>query len=619
MPANRPPKRRDFLKTAAAGAAGAMGLSALRFDKLLAQSTGGWVSGMQINPAIDNKRVICCHDTNMLTSTPANTSWANQNNSVNANLVASNLDQMAMQLAQRTTAADAWSTIFRSSKPWASTKVAIKTNAIQGTAGNHPRVAIIKKICDVFIDQLGVPVANVILYDANADASATYSTYASLTDATKIRATVSKYAQSLGGMVPVTIAASTKNISAPADLVNGVIDILVDISVLKVHSGPGTSYGFGSCSLCMKGHLGTFINAGTDSAPSSTGLHVLEAIFNINKHAAILGGNPVRQQLCIVDALLANGGNSATWSVRTDRIVMGTFAPIVDYLAATKLLLNSTVMAAGPMSAQGVTNAGILLPQFLTSFGYAATDTLQWVESGSGGTSSGAGGAGGSSGTSAAGGTGGSGGTSGAGGAGGSGGTSAAGGARSGGTSAAGGARGGGASATGGAGGGRTSATGGTGSGGTSATGGAGSGGTSAAGGAGSGGTSATGNAGSGGTSAAGGAGSGGATAAGGTPGSGGTVSSGVGGTDAPATSAASASGGSASTGGTSAGTRTGASSMGGSIGTTAASVSRGNSGGGCTVAGADRRATRWGALLAFGAVVAEKIRRLAGSGDRPS
>jgi hypothetical protein len=58
---------------------------------------------------------------------------------------------------------------------------------------------------------------------------------------------------------------------------------------------------------------------------------------------------------------------------------------------------------------------------------------------------------------------------------------------------------------------------------------------------------------------------------------------------------------------------------MGGSIGTTAASVSRGNSGGGCTVAGADRRATRWGALLAFGAVVAEKIRRLAGSGDRPS
>ena len=41
MATNLPPKRRDFLKTAAAGAAGAMGISALRFDKLFAQSTGG--------------------------------------------------------------------------------------------------------------------------------------------------------------------------------------------------------------------------------------------------------------------------------------------------------------------------------------------------------------------------------------------------------------------------------------------------------------------------------------------------------------------------------------------------------------------------------------------------
>jgi hypothetical protein len=569
MPTKLPPKRRDFLKTAAAGAAGAMGISALRFDKLFAQSTGGWVSGLQVNPAIDNKRVICCNDPNMLTGTPSNATWASQNNAVNATVLAANMDQMAMQLAQKSTATEAWSTIFRSSKSWASTKVAIKTNAIQGATGNHPRVAIIKKLCDVFIDQLGVPVANIILYDANADASATYTTYASLTDTTKIRATVSKYAQSLGGMVPVTIAAATKSISAPADLVNGVIDILVDICTLKVHSGPGTSYGFGSCSLCMKGHLGTFINQGTDASPSSTGLHVLEAIFNINKHTAILGGNPVRQQLCIVDGLLANGGNSATWSVRANRIVMGTFAPIVDYFAASKLLLNSTIMAAGPMPALGVTNANTLLPQFLTSFGYAATDALQWVEctppnwpaitDGSGG-SSGSGGAGG-------------------------GGTSAAGGARGGGTSAAGGTRSGGTSATGGAGGG-TSAAGGTASGGTIGAGGAGSGGTSAA--------------------------SGGTTAGGGTTGADGTTSGGAGGTGGAATSVASASGGSATTGGTSAG----AISTGGSSGTTGARVAAEHSAGGCTVAGVDRKATRWGALLAFGAVVAERLRRLVHSGD---
>jgi hypothetical protein len=556
MRENPYPKRRDFLKTAAAGAAGAMGLSALRFDRLFAQSTGGWVSGMQVNPAIHNERVICCHDTNMLASMPLGTNFASQNAPVNATLVASNLDEMAKQLAQKATATEAWSSIFRSSKQWANTKVAIKTNAIQGNTGNHPRVAIIKKICDVFVDQLGVPATNIILYDANADASGTYATSASLTDATKIRATVSKYAQSLGGMVPVTIAGSSKSISAPADLVNGVIDILVDICVLKEHCGPGTSYLFGSCSLCMKGHLGTFINAGTDSAPSSTGLHSLDAILSINKHGAILGGNPVRQQLCIVDGLLANNGNSATWNVRSDRIVMGTFAPIVDYLTATKLLLDKTIMAAAPMPALGATNAAIYLPQFLTSFGYAATDALQWVEctppnwpaitTGSGGS----GGAGGS----------GDGGTTAAGGGGGGGGTTAAGGDSGGGTSAA-----GGDSATSGAGGG-------------------------------SGGT----------TDAA------GTT---GTTGTGGAASGGAGTT--AATSAASTSGGSATTGGTNAGTGTGSNAAGGNSGTAGTTVSGGNSGTGCSVAEVRGKAARWSAVLAFGAVVAEKLRRLVSGGDR--
>jgi hypothetical protein len=573
------PKRRDFLKTAAAGAAGAMGISALRFDKLFAQSTGGWVSGLQVNPAIDNKRVICCHDPKMLGNFPSSgavsTVWESQNSYVDPSVVSINMDQMAMQLAQKTTAADAWSTIFQkpTGKAWASTKVAIKVNAIQGDTGNHPRVAVVKKICDVLVDQLGVPAANITLFDAHGDASSCYTTtYASLTDATKIRATVSKFAQSVGGMVPVTIAASTKSISGVGDLVNGVIDILVNIAVLKVHSGPGTSFQFGSCSLCMKNHLGTFMNAGSDqTTPSSTGLHVLDAIFNINKHAAILGGSPVRQQLCIVDGLLANGGSSATANVRVDRIVMGTFAPIVDYLAATSILLNSTIMATGPMPALGVTNAAIYLPQFLTNFGYATTDALQWVEctppnwpaiTGGGGGSSGSGGAG-------------------------NGGTSGAGGARSGGTSAAGG----------------------TGSGGTGATGGTGGGGTGAAGGAGSGATSAAGGARSGGTSAAGGAGSGGSPATGGVPQNGGTTSGGQGGSGGVVPSSASASGGSATTGGTNAGT--GASAAAGSSGTKGSTVGGGDSGSGCDIAGTDRRATRWGAMLAFGAVVAERLRRL--------
>jgi hypothetical protein len=34
---------------------------------------------------------------------------------------------------------------------------------------------------------------------------------------------------------------------------------------------------------------------------------------------------------------------------------------------------------------------------------------------------------------------------------------------------------------------------------------------------------------------------------------------------------------------------------------------------------GVDRRATRWGAMLAFGAVVAQKLRRLMSGDDRAS
>jgi anaerobic selenocysteine-containing dehydrogenase len=86
------PQRRDFLKTAAATAAGAIGMSALKFDKVQAQSTGGWVAGMQINPAIDNKRVICCHDPKMLTAVPTNKDFTSTNNAIAGAVVAANLD-----------------------------------------------------------------------------------------------------------------------------------------------------------------------------------------------------------------------------------------------------------------------------------------------------------------------------------------------------------------------------------------------------------------------------------------------------------------------------------------------------------------------------------------------
>jgi hypothetical protein len=566
MAENSSTKRRDFLKTAAMGAAGAVGLTALKFDKAVAQTTGGgWVTGMKVNPAIDNMRVISCHDPKMLTALPTNQTFEVTNGVVNADVVAANLDQMAMLLTQKTTAADAWSTIFRSSKPWASTRVAMKTNGIGGSTTNRPKWAIYKKICDVLVN-LGVQPSNIVLYDACDNATSYYSPHMSLTDATKIRAVMSSRAASLGGFTAVALTNATA-ISAPADLVNGNIDILVNVAACKSHNGTGGHYNYGSCTLCMKNHFGTFTD-GTQ-AQHSNNLHVGNsaasppppplALFEINKHSAVLGGNPVRQQICIVDALLSNGasGPGGGWDNRTDRLVMGTFAPIVDYLSAKNILTNATVMASTPIPALGLTNAAIILPQFLTTFGYAETDPLQWIEynpaTGVPDAGAGNGGASGSGGTNGTGGKSGNGGSSGAGGSG-----------------------NGGASGTGGK----------TGSGGASGNGGAGNGGVSASGGSGSGGD------GSGGTGS-GGAGSGGTTSAGGTTASnGGSASNG-----GASTSVASASGGAAS-GGSSAVTGTSGSSS------------------GCNIGGPGRKVTPWAAVLGIGAVVAGKIRRLVISGD---
>jgi len=582
MSENSKPQRRDFLKTAAAGAAGAVALSTLRIDRAFAQTAGGWTSGMQVNPNIDNKRVVCCHDTTMLTSTPA-TSFAAQNAAVDSAKVASNLDQMAMQLAQKTSATEAWAAIFRTgaNKTWATTKVAIKTNAILGSNGNHPRVAVIKKICDVFVDQLGVPAANIVLYDANSDASKTYSTYASLTDATKIRAVASVKAQSLGGMADVTItnvAIAGRAITGVADLVNGVVDILVDIAVVKRHSGPGTSYSFGSCSLCMKNHLGTFINKGSETGTgdaSATGLHSLAAIFEINKHPAVLGGNPVRQQLCIVDGLLANGnGAGGTWDTRVDRLVMGTFAPTVDYLTATKIM--NDVMAKP--------DANNNVPKFLTEFGYATTDPV-WVEVTSGGVVTPTGGSGGSTGVGGSSG----GGTTGAGGSKANGGSTA----NNGGSKA-----GGGTTASNG---GATASNGGTTASSSGST--AGNGGSTV----------------SGGTSGAAGDSNGGNIAAGGTTSNGGAIANG-GTTGETATIAVPPVGGSTVTGGTRTETGPRTSAAGGSTGSAAnVSATHGTSGGGCNVATGDRNAARWGTVAAIGAVLAAKLRGLVSDDDRSS
>jgi hypothetical protein len=120
----------------------------------------------------------------------------------------------------------------------------------------------------------------------------------------------------------------------------------------------------------MKNHLGTFNNS--SGVNGATGLHSVDAICEINQHDAVIGGAPTRQQLCIVDALLANGKTpGGSPDTRVDRLVMGTFAPIVDYLTAMRILKD--VMSK--------TDKNNNVPKFVTSFGYTEADVANgWVE-----------------------------------------------------------------------------------------------------------------------------------------------------------------------------------------------------------------------------------------------
>src|SRR5512138_1611258 len=136
--------RRDFIKLTTAGAAGLM---LARPGRALA----AWpASGkLQINPAIDNMKVVACVDPAMMKSKPSSMKVAAINTASDYARIKANMDAMAMELAGKGCPEDAWKTIFRSSKPWADTLVAVKVNA--GSEGCIARLAVLQKFSDIFL------------------------------------------------------------------------------------------------------------------------------------------------------------------------------------------------------------------------------------------------------------------------------------------------------------------------------------------------------------------------------------------------------------------------------------------------------------------------------------
>lgn len=339
-------QRRTFLKLTAAGVAG-VALSSAR----LARAAWPKAGTLEINPSISNMLVVACKDPAMVKSTPSTMSFSAQTAAMDSARVGADLDAMAMRLADTATADEAWKTIFRSSKPWASTLVAIKVNVTEPK--NIPRLAVVEKLCRV-IAALGVPAGNIIVYDGGPEAFASntsnYVPYFSTTDQSKIPGVISKINDALGGTTNAPLPDGT-SAACTADIANGKVDILINIAINKGHIY------YGKASLCMKNHYGTF-------APN----HDADYLFKISKSDAFVGGNPPRQQLCIVDSIFANKTYNAAPEAMPYYLVMGTFAPAVDYLTVKKI--REEVLKYSHDSA--------IVDSYLTTFGYTSQDP-QWV------------------------------------------------------------------------------------------------------------------------------------------------------------------------------------------------------------------------------------------------
>jgi hypothetical protein len=412
-------ERRDFLKITAVGATGLV-LTNTRVAR------AGWPSSgkIDINPNISNLRVVGCVDTTMTTGVPKSMEFAVQNAAVNSARVQVDMDAMAMALAQKDTPEDAWKTIFRSSKDWASTVVAVKVNAVESKQTAH--LAILKRLSDLFIGW-GVQPKNFIVYDGSADAVSIFGSSFSATDKSKIAGVVGapsgQSGDLLGGWKDVPLPNGSPTTACAANIANGTVDILVNIANNKGHDRQSYT------TLCLKNHYGTF-------RPDTNHRDLINLIINENKSDAIIGGTPMRQQLCILDSIFASKvGPTGTPDTMPCYLVMGTFAGAVDYLTTKKVR-------------EGVLKYSHNSPDvdtFITGFGYSTGDP-QWILVPPAGSTPDAGATGGSGGTGTGGNTG-AGGAN-AGGSKGSGG-SGAGGSNSGGSNGSGGGGRGGANAGG--------------------------------------------------------------------------------------------------------------------------------------------------------------------------
>jgi hypothetical protein len=313
-----------------------------------------------IHPNVNNLRVVGITDAAMTRAEEVGIDWVRQDQLVNQKPVWENIDRLACALTDLKNPEQAWQSIFIKPprKPWSETVAAIKTNHI---ALQHTRSAVISKICHVLTDVVGVKGSNIHIYDACHGSDLSEETpFKGLPEGTRIE-------NRWGGsntktLVPSPWGSGDDKSKCIKPLVDGSVDILVNISMCKGHSRT-----YGGFTMTMKNHFGTFSpSPGHQDQP-------LEYLLAINKTDEVLGpmdkqtGKVLypRQQLCLVDALWASkpgpGGNPTH---QPNFLAMGVMSPIVDYVLATRF--RGEKMGWAPnMEA---------LSHFLTEFGYTEAD-----------------------------------------------------------------------------------------------------------------------------------------------------------------------------------------------------------------------------------------------------
>lgn len=255
-----------------------------------------------------------------------------QNGLVSAAAVDAVMDGLAMALARLDSASLAWQALFNIPGDPGALRAAIKVNEV---GPNKPRAAIVAKVCRALID-CGVQAGNICVYAGN-DALGESDPYGGvLRNTVPAGVVVGERTALLGGFVFTNIPPASKDATTVTSvrcqqaIAERQIDLLVNVAVNKGHWDE-----FGGCTLTMKNHFGTF-----DPQPYGGGSFAqthanFDYLLAINQSGALIGGETPLQRLCIVDSIWAGSEPSPGApgdALPSNRIVMGTFSPVVDFL-----------------------------------------------------------------------------------------------------------------------------------------------------------------------------------------------------------------------------------------------------------------------------------------------